>query len=379
MAYSQHNKVGLGLRDLRRGGNMTATEALLQSAKFESVLDLARLPYFEVREGRLALADPALGPAIDVHTHLALTYVLPNRVDLRRAPRPTEHYLPARGRPIDLEVYVNKNFTDDDLRRMRRDLVLGSFRGSCGMRETHTIPNLEGEMRDLGIVRSVLLPVDMPVLSTNARRWLSAIVGHEALVGFGSVHPFRPGLARELDRQVAAGARGVKVHPAVQLISPENGRALRLYRLCGERALPVLFHCGPVDIEPEIGRRRSQVRLYERGIAECPETTFVLGHSGALQMEEALGFARRYPNVWLEVSSQSLGNVRRILAEAPPERLVFGTDWPFYHQGIQLAKVLIATEGKPDARRAVLYGNAARLLKLEAIRPRAAAPGRPPA
>jgi predicted TIM-barrel fold metal-dependent hydrolase len=130
--------------------------------------------------------------------------------------------------------------------------------------------------------------------------------------------------------------------------------------------LPVLFHCGPVDIEPMLGRYFSQVRHYERAIAENPGTTFVLGHSGALQMEQALGFAKRYPNVYLELSSQSLTNVRRIVEEAPRERVVFGTDWPFYHQGVGLAKVLIATDGDDAARKAVLYGNAARLLGLGA-------------
>jgi predicted TIM-barrel fold metal-dependent hydrolase len=68
--------------------------------------------------------------------------------------------------------------------------------------------------------------------------------------------------------------------------------------------------------------------------------------------------------VWLELSSQSLTNVRRILDEAPPERLVHGSDWPFYHQAISLAKILLATEAHPDARRRVLYGNAARLFGL---------------
>jgi predicted TIM-barrel fold metal-dependent hydrolase len=343
---------------------MPAPEKTLDQARFEDVLALARLPYFEVRDGeRLALADPALGPAVDVHTHLAFSYVRPNTVDLFREHPRTEHYLPVRGRPLDLDVYVNRNFTPEDLARAERDLTVGCLLPG-GMRATHTIPNLVREMADLGIASAVLLPIDFPFLSRNAQTFLAAVEGRREFVGFGSVHPYAPGLARRLDAQIAAGARGIKVHPNVQCVPPENHRAVRLYRLCGARGLPVLWHCGPVGIEPWLGRRLTQVRRYERPIAECPETTFVLGHSGALQVEEALGFARRYPNVWLEVSSQSLPAVRRILAEAPPDRILYGTDWPWYHQAIQLAKVFIATEGNPALRRAVLYDNAARLLKL---------------
>jgi predicted TIM-barrel fold metal-dependent hydrolase len=43
--------------------------------------------------------------------------------------------------------------------------------------------------------------------------------------------------------------------------------------------------------------------------------------------------------------------------------LLFGTDWPFYHLGATLAKVLLVTRERPDARDAILRGNALRLLQ----------------
>jgi len=335
--------------------------------RYDDHFDLARLPYFELREGRrLAIADPSLGPTIDLHTHLALAYGPPMRVDLNRAHDRTSHYLSLE-RPIDLDVYMNRNFSPADLRRLKRDLVLKSFTAR-GMRATHTLPNLAREMGELGIAHSVLLPIDLPVLSRNAETYLEAVAGRDDVLSFGSVHPYSTGVAERLDRQKALGARGVKFHPNVQMCRPDNGRAIRLFRLCGERGLPVLMHCGPVGIEPKSGRRRSQVRLYEKPIAECPETTFVLGHSGALQMELALDLAKRYPNAWLELSSQSIGNLRRILDEAPHDRIAFGTDWPFYHQAPQLAKILILTEDDEPLRRAALYDNAARLLGLPPAR-----------
>jgi predicted TIM-barrel fold metal-dependent hydrolase len=78
----------------------------------------------------------------------------------------------------------------------------------------------------------------------------------------------------------------------------------------------------------------------------------------------ALSLANRYPNVWLELASQSLWGHRKIFAEAPPDRICFGSDWPFYPVAFPLAKVLLATEGNDDLRHAVLRGNAARLLGL---------------
>jgi len=330
--------------------------------RFESLTDLTRLPWFALRDGRLVLADQTVPRAIDFHVHLALSYGPLGGVDLQASAPQTRWYLP-HDRPFDLDIYANKNFSEEDLKNLRFDM------GVCcvtpfGMRRTHTVANLLRDSAEHGVESSVLLAIEFPFSSRITRDWGKAIAGHPEMVLYGSVHPWTPNLKWALDRQLALGIRGLKLHPAVQMFPPDDPRALRLYRLCGERGVPIIFHCGPVDIELPIGRRMSQVRLYARGIEENPGTTFILGHSGALQMEEALALAVKHPNVWLELSSQSLPNVKTILAEADPARIVFGSDWPFYPQALVMAKVLIATEGKPELRRRVLRENAERLLKL---------------
>lgn len=331
--------------------------------RFRHLNELATLPWFDLnQEGRLRVSDPEVGSIIDVHTHLALNYGRRGRVDLLESSGPTQHYLSTDG-PFNLEVYANVNIPPAGRRRMKRDLTLGSLQAG-GMRASHTAPNLLREMRELGVISSLLLPIDFPVGSHNAQDYLALAAQEPGLISLGSIHPLARHLEEKLDRQQARGARGIKVHPAVQLVAPSARRALHLYRLCGQRRLPVLFHCGPVGIEPLLGRRLSQVRLYRRAIEECPNTTFVLGHSGALQMEEALRLAQQHENVYLEISCQALSNVRRILAEGPPERLLFGSDWPFYHQALPLAKVLIATSDDPEMRRRVLRDNARRLFGL---------------
>ncbi len=332
---------------------------MLPDTRFESTLDLARLPYFELRDGRLRLAD-GLGPVIDVHTHLALNYVPGMRVDLLAEGPPADHFLPL-GRPLDLDIYVNQNLTAADIDVIRDNLVPPHRAPHW---RTHTLPNLLREMHELGITHSLLLPVDFPLLSRNAQRYLRATRGCDRIVCFGSVHPLQLGIGWRLDRQLKAGARGIKFHPGGQLLPPSHPRAMKLYRACGHRGLPVFWHCGPVGIEPEGARRRCQVEGYREAIEQHPGTTFVLGHSGALQMEVALDLAETYPNTWLDISCQSVGNLRRMLEVADTSRVLHGSDWPFYHQAIGVAKVLLATEGKPELRHDVLWGNAARLLRL---------------
>ncbi len=329
--------------------------------RFASTRELAQLPWFDWVDGLLTL-DPAVGGSVDVHTHLALAYVLKQRLDLGAPYEETEHYLPVDC-ALDLDVYANKNFTRFDLARMKRDLSAGAL-SSGGMRRTHTTANLLREMRALGVKTSVLLAIDFPVLSDNAGDWLREARGHDELVVFGSVHPYKPNPEAELDRQVALGARGIKVHPAVQTVHPSAKRCLRLYRACAERGLPVFWHCGPVGIEPPLGRYLTRVHRYARAIEQCPDTTFVLGHTGALEVDEALELHCSFPNVWVEVASQSLTSVHKILERADPDKIMTGSDWPFYHQSMPLAKVLIASEGDAALRAKVLRENAQRLLDL---------------
>lgn len=331
--------------------------------RFASSFELAQLPWFEMRDGRL-IRDPSLGPAIDVHTHLALSFIRKDTVDLLAKPRPAEHYLPLDAN-LDLDVYANRNFTPEHMSAMKRDLGIKGLLGLPGMRDTHTGPNLVQEMEELGIVTSVLLPIELPKISRNAEAFLNVAQNLPPLIAYGSVHPFEKGFAQRLERQKAAGARGVKIHPAVQMLPPDHPRCMEVYRTCGELGLAVFWHCGPVDIEGRWGRYCSQLKHYWRAVRCYPETTFVLGHSGALQMEMGIELANTYDNVYCEIASQSASNVRKLVEEAPIERLMFGTDWPFYHQAAGLAKVLMATEDKPSERSRVLHENAMQLLGLD--------------
>jgi predicted TIM-barrel fold metal-dependent hydrolase len=334
-------------------------------SRFASLLDLARLPWFARSDAeRLVLRDRGVGPIADLHTHLAMAYVRPSSVDLHALHPQTLHYLPACC-SLDLDVYANQNMSRGVVRELTRDLTWRSL-GPGGMRATHTVPNLLREMDEIGIRVSLLLPIDYPVLSHNAETALAEADAHgDRLRSFGSVHPLASDPQRRLDAQLGRGARGIKVHPAVQVVRPDARRARRLYRMCGERDMIVFWHCGPAGIEPRLGRYLNQVRFYEAPIAENPRTRFVLGHSGAREFDAALALQRRYPNVWLETSSQSLSNVRRMIERGDPDRIVHGSDWPFYHPAISVAKVLIATEGRPDLRHRVLWSNGAKLLGID--------------
>jgi hypothetical protein len=331
---------------------------------FSDVHDLATLPWFDLIGGRLLL-DPAMGPIIDAHTHLALQFLAPPKVDLERETEVIRTYLPERGSPVDLEIYMNRNWTPDLLDIMMRDLILGNFIRS-GPRQTHTVANLLRQMADLAISQVMLHAIELPGISRNSEIYLEAARRHPKLIPFGSVHPATPFPGVRVDKLARLGARGIKLHPSDQMVAADNRLMWRIYRACQRNGLAVFFHCGPVGVEPDFVRNFALVRRYEKPLAHFPEVTFFLGHSGALQYREAIDLARRYPNVVLDLSCQGLEGIRAILESVDPDRIVNGSDWPFYPPAPSIAKVLIATEGDTALRRKILYENAKRLLKLRA-------------
>ncbi len=313
------------------------------------------------QNGRLRMAE-AVGPVTDIHTHLALTYVPTGRVDLSAPAEPQVYLDPDL--PLDFEIYMNRNFKEDAMKRMKQDLSIGSLK-SGGMRATHTAPALTGSMDDMGVKTSLILAIDFPFANTNTDAYLTVAGGHDNLLPAAAVHPLAKNAEKALRDAVARGARCLKMHPAAQQMKPDHPKAMRLYELCGELGIPVMWHCGPVGIVSKSADERCRVKHYWEPIHDLPNTTFVLGHSGALQYEMGVKLAQMYENTYLEVACQGQLGVDHILKTAPTDRILNGSDWPFYHQAVSVVKICQATEGNEALRRKVLYENFARVFNID--------------
>lgn len=330
--------------------------------RFSDRNGLAALPWFEIERGEVVLADRSVGPIIDVHTHYCLPSFRHGAADMQ-SETPDSDLLLGRCCAHHLDVYANQCFTPAELAEMKRELLWGALRRR-GKRLHHTAPNLARDMASMGVERSIVLGIDMGLgPASHVRHTLEVAKQREEAIGFGSLHPRRRRRRERFDEQVHRGARGVKIHPPNMQTRPDDPRAMEIYRWCGETGLPVFWHCGPAGIEVGSMGSYAQVPLYEPAIREHPRTRFVLGHSGALQSREATARFKDLPNVWFDIASLGLHQLRELLDATGGERVMFGSDWPFYHPILPLAKVLIATEGRPDVRRKVLYDNAARFLE----------------
>jgi uncharacterized protein len=207
--------------------------------------------------------------------------------------------------------------------------------------------------RAAGIRRTVVVPCfhsDYDV----ANEELSRIVSRDPrrLIGFAFVHARRDaGRIREMVRKAVRGFgfRGLKVHGADALPTREVCDAAREHRI------PIL-----VDVA---GRSHALHML----APQYPDVPFVVAHLGSFSddwraQQQMVDILARYPNVYADTSG-----VRRFdyLVEAVRKagacKLLFGSDGPWLHPGLELHKIrLLRLPPRDEAL--LLGGNALRLL-----------------
>jgi predicted TIM-barrel fold metal-dependent hydrolase len=364
-----------GLRRQREVERARAGRGPFGPQRYKGYRGLAELPWFELDEsGTLRCVDEAIPEAIDMHCHLGISMLLAPDVDLHASTPRVHHLLDCDaelpGCDLDLDVYINGNFTQENLGALQRGVLAQALWGSSSA-ATQTIPNLLAEMNASRVEQALIMPIafGLPFGDDLSERWMTAIEHagvRDRLLLAASVHPDDADRIEKLEAYAARGARVIKLHPTMQRFYPDDPSSMEIYAACERLGLAVFFHAGRAGIEPESTHRYALPRHYEGALASFPALPFVLGHGGARDAEAMLELALQYPNAWLGIHGQSVTHLARMLERTGGERLLFGTDWPFYHLAATLAKVLIVTEGREDLRYAVLRGNAERLLGLEA-------------
>ena len=221
-----------------------------------------------------------------------------------------------------------------------------------------------------GIERTVVFPAFHSNYRIANRELRRIVRRHEPrLIGFAFVNAARDrGRVADLVREAVEehGFRGLKVHRHDARLSREICEAAQRW------SLPVLY-----DVMGEIG----PIELYA---SEYRDVSFIIPHLGSFAddwraQRACIDALVRHPNVYCDTSG-----VRRfdLLAEAVRRagagKVIFGSDGPWLHPGLELYKVRALGLGDIDER-AVAGGNIARLLNAAGAFParsRAASAGR---
>ena len=192
-----------------------------------------------------------------------------------------------------------------------------------------------------GIERAVLVNYPSPDLMGFTHRVNEYVAQYcaaapDRLVPMGGVHPrFAEDAAAEVRRAAELGVKALKVHPPHMQFEPNaylHGLdALRaLYEEAQRLALPVMIHTG-TSIFPGARSRAGEPMAVDDVAVDFPGLKIVIAHGGRpLWMEQAFFLVRRFPNVFMDVSSIP---PKKILEYFPrlaeiADKVLYGSDWP---------------------------------------------------
>lgn len=175
--------------------------------------------------------------------------------------------------------------------------------------------------------------------------------------------------AEKLPELKRRGARGIKLQPLVMRMEPDDGRLYPVYERAQELRMVCLFHCGVVAFPEHHVRYANPVRV-DSVAWDFPRLDIVLAHLGGNFGFEALVMAEAHANVYMDTAYLKFFCERMI----PPvnvaaliERAVGFTGHRkilYGYEGTRPEAIMYDLRASEEAKKAILWDNAARLLGL---------------
>ena len=177
------------------------------------------------------------------------------------------------------------------------------------------------------------------------------------LVGFFTLNPFDIKNSQKIiSRSVEKfNLSGLKLHPSIQKFFPNDKKLFPLYKIMQGYDLPVMFHTGSVGIIPFHDKFSNPIYIDEVA-CNFPELKIILGHAGKIWHDETAMLMRKHKNLYAEISANIGRNkefsslplawlLYKIKVWAGSfDRVLFGSDYPFYFQSETIECVNKAAE-----------------------------------
>jgi len=228
-----------------------------------------------------------------------------------------------------------------------------------------TVSALLASMDAAGVDVSAVCPIaTRPGQEAGILKWCREIRSSR-IVPLPSVHPDSPDAVKWIDAIADEGFTGVKLHPMYQQFAFDEQRVDPIYQAARRRGIFIAAHCG-LDIAYPPDDDRADPRRFRRVLDRHEGLMLVCTHMGGwrawdLSMKYLVGQA-----VYLETSMSlaELGPQRAadMIRRHGPDRVMFGTDWPWDRQKEQVQAVVQLGLSDEDTGK-ILRSNAAKLLK----------------
>jgi uncharacterized protein len=210
-----------------------------------------------------------------------------------------------------------------------------------------TLEQLLGQLDEAGARRACVFPLHDPerrpsyrVPNDRVLAWAGE--SEDRLIPFCRLDPSEAPVA-EAERCIAAGARGIKLHPRAQEFGFDDKELESIFAVAEESRVPILIHAGRGL--PPIGRELAELALRH------PEVVLILAHGAICDQGTLTAMLAEHPGVLYDTSCFFALDVVELLARVPIERIVFATDPPYgrTQSGLYLA-LRLAAHARVDER-----------------------------
>ena len=160
----------------------------------------------------------------------------------------------------------------------------------------------------------------------------------------------------EARRCLAAGARGIKLHPRAEAFNLDHPDLQDVFALADERRLPILCHAGRGI--PALGRHSIEV------CSRHPGLRLILAHAGISDLSWIWREAPAHPNLFFDTAWWSPSDVQALFALVPPGQILMASDAPYGTPAFAATMAIrhgLQVGLSPDGVRSVLGGQARRL------------------
>ncbi len=174
----------------------------------------------------------------------------------------------------------------------------------------------------------------------------------------------------ELAEDVKAGAKGMKLHPILQGEKLTSKRTFEGVEAFAPHHLPILMHTGISPYYPDKNNTLMEQPSYGnihyvRDIVKAfPKVNFIAGHGGLFQKQEAMEMLNDCKNAWVDTTFRSPGVIREYFKVYGPDRVLFGSDWPWGNRKPAVQSLKKACQGDKSLEKRIFFENAAELMNL---------------
>jgi predicted TIM-barrel fold metal-dependent hydrolase len=140
------------------------------------------------------------------------------------------------------------------------------------------------------------------------------------LVPFCRVNP-HDGAVAEAERCLAAGARGIKLHPRAEQFTLDHPAVRSLAALADERSLPILIHAGRGI--PALGLHAVQLA------GDFPDARLILAHAAICDLSWIWRVAADHPNLLFDTAWWMPADLLSLFSLVPPGQILFASDAPY--------------------------------------------------